>query len=146
MASYARTVAAATATITLERYHQSRSGRDRARTVDATTTLQRCHQSRSGSDRVTLLVSLFAMPRLCRILTTDTKTRELDIRVYLNVLNTGKVREAWHESLLYCLREARGFGYAAISGAQGNRSHAELATLMKLPFEDFQEIVDRAST
>lgn len=122
MVSYARTVAVATATI----------------------TLQRCLHP--GEYRISLQVSLFTIPRLCRILTSCSKIRrEIDIRVHLNKSNVGKVKEAWAESLLDCFSEARGFGYAAISDAQGT-SHVELALLMMSPFDDFQEIADRAAT
>ena len=119
-----------------------------ARTVSvaaATVTLQRLPQFAPGSDRVPLLVSSFAMPHLCRILTAYAKVNELEIHLSLNFLNTGKAKGDWYESWLDCFKEARGLGSATISDANGNTSHAELATLMMSSFEKSQEIIDRAS-
>ncbi|KAF6219641.1 hypothetical protein HO133_004110 [Letharia lupina] len=111
----------------------------------ATVTLQRLPQSGPGINLIHLLVSSFAVPRLCRILTVYANVRGLDIRVHLNALTAGKVKRAWHESLLDSFKDARGFGRATISDAQGNSPHVELATLMMSPFKHFQEIIDRAS-
>lgn len=74
------------------------------------------------------------------------KINELETRVRLSTLDTGKRRGAWHESLLDCFREARGFGRATVFDARGNPSHHELATLMMSPFASFWDISDRAST
>lgn len=69
---------------------------------------------------------LFAIPRLCRILTDYDNIDELDIRVLISPLDAGKVKGAWHESLLDCFKEARGLGRATILNAQGDTSHVEL--------------------
>lgn len=110
------------------------------------TCLQKLPHYGCGIDGIPLLVSLFAMPRLCRILTDYKKINELEIRVRLNVLEAGNVKRAWHESLLDCFNEARGFGNVTIFDAQGNTPHTELATLMMSPFKSFWDVVDRASS
>ena len=91
-------------------------------------------------------MSLFAMPRLCRILTDYKSIGEVEICVRLTVLEAGNVKRAWHESLLNCFEEARGFGNVRIFDAQGDNSHVELETLMKSPFKSLWDLVDRAST
>lgn len=112
----------------------------------ATINLQRLPQFGFGVDRVPLVVSLFAVPRLCRILTNYTSIHELELRVRLNALDTGKWNRAWHNSLLEYLKEARGFGRVTVSDAGGNTSHVELATVMMSPFASSWAVFDRAST
>ena len=95
--------------------------------------------------RVPLLVSLYAMPRLCRLLAAYWEIQEVDIIVHLNTMNFGKVDGVWQERLLDCCTEARGFRSANVLDALGNKCHVELATLMMSRFTSFQEIVDRVS-
>lgn len=112
----------------------------------ANMNLQRLPHNGCGIDGRPLLVSLFAMPRLCRILTDYKSIGEVEICVRLTVLEAGNVKRAWHESLLNCFEEARGFGNVRIFDAQGDNSHVELETLMKSPFKSLWDLVDRAST
>ena len=112
----------------------------------STIHLQRLPRFGPAINRIPLLVPLFAMPRLCRILTAYHRIREIDITVRLNPLNAGKVKGAWAESLLDYFQEARGFGRVTIFDVHGNQSHVELATLMMSPFKDYQEIFDRVIT
>ena len=112
----------------------------------ATIHLRRLPQFGPAINRVPLLVPLFAMPRLCRILTAYHRIREIDITVRLNPLKAGKVKGAWVESLLDYFQEAHGLGRVTIFDAHGNQSHVKLATLMISPFKDYQEIFDRAFT
>ena len=111
----------------------------------ATMTLQKYPQLGLGIDRTPLLISLFAIPRLCRILTAYREIHNIYVAVYLNAANAGKAREAWQEKILDWFQEARGIGSANIFDAQGNRSHVKLTTLMMSPITSFQEILDRAS-
>ena len=108
----------------------------------ATITLQELPQPGPAIDRLLLLVSLFAMPELCRTLTTYQTYQKIEILVQSNTRDVGKVKEAWHEKLLDCLREARGCGRVGILDAQGNESNAQLATMMKTPIS-LQTLYDR---
>lgn len=53
-----------------------------------------------ASDRIFLVVSLFAIPRLCRILTAYEETGKIDFAVLLGVGSARKIRGAWQERLL----------------------------------------------
>ena len=112
----------------------------------ANMNLQILHHNGCGIDGIPLLMSLFATPRLCRILTDYKKIHEVEICVRLTALEAGNVKQAWHQSLLNCFQEARGFGSVMIVDALGNTSHIELAILMKSPFQSFSDAIDRAST
>ena len=112
----------------------------------ATMSLQRLPPYGRRFDEISLLVSLFAMPRLCRILTDYEKISEIEIHVRFYAQDAGRVKGTWRESLLDCFKEARGFGRAIIVDAQGNTYHRELVALMMSPFKHFRDVVDRAST
>lgn len=53
-----------------------------------------------ASDQIFLVVSLFAIPRLCRILTAYEETGKIAFAVLLSVGSARKVRGAWQERLL----------------------------------------------
>ena len=96
-----------------------------------------------GNDRIFLIVSLFAIPRLCRILTAYKEIHKIDLAVHLNVGGARKVRAAWQERLLDWFQEARGIGNAIIFDTQRKSSHVELTTMMMSPVTRLQEILDR---
>ena len=108
----------------------------------ATMTLQTLSQVDSNINQIRLVLCLFAIPRLCRILASDTKIDEIDIAVYLNARNAGRVKEARQERLMNWLEGTRGFGRARISSGQGLVS---LGALMMSPALSLQDYFDRAS-
>lgn len=96
-----------------------------------------------GNDRIFLIVSLFAIPRLCRILTAYKEIHKIDLALHPNVGDPRKVRVAWQERLLDWFQEARGIGSANIFDTQKKSSHVELTTMMMSPITRLQEILDR---
>ena len=112
----------------------------------ARMVLRESLQLGASDDQALLLVSLFAIPRLCRLLTTLSKVSKLSLIVNLDSPQNRKSEKTCHEYLLDCLHEARGFECIKIVDTEGNTSHVELATLMMSPFAKFCEVVDRVST
>ena len=90
-------------------------------------------------------MSLFKMPRLCRMLMVYRNIHEVIITVRFNFLNRRKTKLAWDQSLLDYLKEARGFGCATILDSQGKPFHSKLVKLMTTSFTTLQEVHDRAS-
>lgn len=96
-----------------------------------------------GSDQIFLIVSLFAIPRLCRILAAYEESHKIDFAVLLNVGSARKVRGAWQERLLDWFQEARGVHGANIYETKWIGSHVELTTMMMSPITRLQEVLDR---
>ena len=111
----------------------------------ATMTLQTLSQVDPTINPIRLVLCLFAIPRLCRILASNTKMDEIDVAVYLNARNAGRVKEAWQERIMNWLEETRGFGRARVFSGQGNQSLVSLGALMMSPAPSLQEYFDRAS-
>ena len=111
----------------------------------ATMTLQTLSQTDPAINRIPLVLCLFAIPRLCRMLTCDAKTDEIDIAVYLNRRNAGRVQVARQDRILNWLEVTRGFGRARIFSGQGHQSLVKLGALMISPAPSIQEYFDRAS-
>ena len=101
---------------------------------------------RPARDWTYQVVSLFALPRLCRFLTTCQFDYKIELAVFLRASNAGKAKENRQERLLDYLSEARGIYSAMIVDAQNNESHQDLTKLMMSPFKGFQDFLDRAST
>ena len=101
---------------------------------------------RSARDWTYLVVSLFAIPRLGRLLTIFQFGHKIELAVFLRASNAGKAKENRQERLLDYLSEARGICSAMIVDAQNNESHQDLTKLMMSPFKGFQDFLDRAST
>ena len=112
----------------------------------ATMTLQTLSQVDPTINPIRLVLCLFAIPRLCRILASNKKMDEIDVAVYLNASNAGRMKEARQERLMNWLEETRGFGRARIFNGQGNQSLVGLGALMMSPVPSLQEYFDRAST
>ena len=108
--------------------------------------LQKPSQSGPSDDPVLFPVSLFAISRLCWLLTCLNKYSKTNLLIHLVSPKQGKVRTAHHEYLLDCFREARDFEGVKIMDTQRNTSHTQLAALMMSPLEKCRDIVDRAST
>lgn len=131
VASYVRAAAAAIATISLRVIPPLGPASD---------------QFFPASDQMFLIVSLFAIPRLCRILTAHDEIDKIDFIVLLNVASARKVMGAWQERLLDSFQEARGIGRASIFDPQRQLTHVELTTMMMSPITKFQDIFDRVFT
>ena len=114
-------------------------------TAAAKIILRRSFPLSASGDQARLLVSSFAIPRLCRLLTALNKDSRLDLLVILDSPKNRKSEKACHEYLLDCFQEARGFECVKIVDNEGNTSHVELATLMMSPFTKLCEAVDRVS-
>ena len=111
----------------------------------ATMTLQTLPQVDPTIDQIPLVVCLYAIPWLCRIFASYLKVGEIDIAVYLNARNVGKVKEAWQERIVNWLKEYRGFGRARVFSGQENQSLVELGALIMSPSLTLQECFDQAS-
>ena len=120
------------------------SARIRAEAV-ATMTLQTLPHVDPAIDQIPLVVCLVAIPRLCKLFPSYIRNKKIDIAVYLNARNVGKVRKAWQERMVNWLGEYRGFGRAGVFSGQGNQPLVRLGALMMSPSITLQECFDQAS-